>query len=711
MRRPECRGNRALTDGLNESPMPRRQPRLVLLVAALGLLLAAAAVVALALRFVEAERERDLRTWQSRLGIIADTRAAAVNDWLERQLEAVGGLSQNPSLQLYATELALADGNRAGVTDEAAQAGYLRNLLVVTAERTGFAAAPLGPRVGANVPRVGVAGLAVVDAQARVVVATPDMPQLDARLRDFVMAAKPDGRSILDIHAGPGGQPTMAFYTPIVGLQADPGSLPIGGILGIKPVSGELFPLLRRPPTTEQSAESLLIRRAGAAIEFLSPTAETVTPERRIAADTPRLAEAFAAANPGGFALQRDYRDREVLVTGRQIAHVPWTLVHKVDRAEALSESDARLNRLIVLLLLGAALIAIGLIAAWRHGASRRATATADRLKTLSEKLEAQANLLKVVTDSQPAAIFIVDHNEQVRFANRIVAERVGVKSEDLVGKSLASAVGPAEAARHRKLLREVAERRAPVPAVQRLERGRGLEILHIEYVPLASVPGEPAGVLVVEEDITAPITERERRERTQRHLVRTLVALLDRRDPFAADHSQRVAAVAKSVAEEMGLSTVEVETAEIAGSLMNIGKIMVPQQVLTSTSELSADERRQIRQSLQAGAELLDGIEFDGPVVETLRYAQERWAGGGPEGAVGDAIPVTARVIAVANAFVALVSPRAHRPGMSIDDAVRDLLAQSGDAFDRRVVAALINGLENRGGRERWAEFGRPPA
>ncbi len=710
MRRPERQRKQALPDGRDELP-PRRQPKLVFAAVMLGLVLAAAGVVALALHFVEAERERDLRTWQSRLGIIADTRAAAVNDWLDRQLEAVGGLSQNASLQLYATELALAGGDRTGVTDEAAQAGYLRNLLIVTAERTGFAAAALGPRVGANVPRVGVAGLAVVDAQGRVLVATPDMPQLDARLRDFLAGAKPDGRSILDIHAGAGGQPTMAFYTPIVALQADPGSLPIGGILGVKPVGGELFPLLGRPPTTEQSAESLLIRRAAAAIEFLSPTAETVTPERRIAADTPRLAEAFALANPGGFALLRDYRDREVLVTGRAVANVPWTLVHKVDRAEALAESDARLKRLIVLLLLGVALIAVGLVAAWRHGASRRATATADRLKTLTEKLEAQAALLRVVTDSQPAAIFIVDDQEQIGFANRIVAERVGAAAEDLIGKTLSSALGPAEAGRHRKLLREATERGVSRPAVQRLDRGRGTEIVHVEYVPLAPAPGERTKVLVVEEDITAPIVERERRERTQRHLVRTLVALLDRRDPFAANHSQRVAAVAKSVAEEMGLSPVEIETSEIAGSLMNIGKIMVPQQMLTSTSELSEDERKRIRQSLQAGADLLDGIEFDGPVVETLRYAQERWAGDGPEGTRGDAIPVTARVIAVANAFVAMVSPRAHRPGIGIDDAVRDLLAQSGEAFDRRVVAALINGLENRGGRERWAEFARPPA
>ena len=132
---------------------------------AAALLLVIVAAVALAVRLVEVESERDLRVWQARLGVLADSRATAVGDWLERQVEVANGLAQNASLQIYVTELALAGGDRAGVTDEAAQAEYLRNLLVVTADRTGFASAPLGPRVGANVPRGGTAGLAIVDAQ------------------------------------------------------------------------------------------------------------------------------------------------------------------------------------------------------------------------------------------------------------------------------------------------------------------------------------------------------------------------------------------------------------------------------------------------------------------------------------------------------------------------------------------------------------------
>jgi PAS domain S-box-containing protein len=658
------------------------------------------------MQIIESEGERDLRIWQARLGVLADSRAAAVGDWLDRQVEVVNGLAQNASLQIYATELALASGDRAGVTDEPAQAEYLRNLLIVTAERTGFANPAPAARVGANVARAATAGLAIVDSQARILVATADMPPLDARLREFMATAKPEVPAILDVHAGPGGQPVMAFYAPVIGLQADPGTPPVAGVLAIKPVGAELFPLLSRPPASEQTAETLLVRRAGAAVEFVSPSGDNAALERRLAADTPNLAEAFALDNPGGFALRRDYRDRAVLVTGRTIPRVAWTLVHKIDRDEALGESDARRHRLIAAMALGFAVVVAGVVAAWRHGASRRATATAERLRLLTQKLERQAALLRIVTDSQPAAIFIVDDQEHVRFVNRHVAERAGADAEQLAGKTLANALGPGEAERHRRRIREALENGAAQPAVQRVERDGKPCILHAEYVPLPVHGRQRRTVLVVEEDITEPIMERERRERTQRRVVQTLVSLLDSRDPYAAHHSQRVAMVARSIAEEMGLSAAEIETAETAGSLMNVGKVLVSSQVLTRSGSLSEDERQQVRQSLLASAELLAGIEFDGPVVETLRTAQERWAGDGPNGLRGDAIPVTARVIVVANAFVAMISPRAHRDGIGLDAAIAGLLDQSGTVFDRKVVAALINALENRGGRERWVEF-----
>ena len=110
--------------------------------------------------------------------------------------------------------------------------------------------------------------------------------------------------------------------------------------------------------------------------------------------------------------------------------------------------------------------------------------------------------------------------------------------------------------------------------------------------------------------------------------------------------------------------------------------------------------------------AELIKGIEFDGPVEETLRQLLEHYDGSGvPKGLKGDDISITARVVAAANAFVGMVSARSWRPGMDIDDAVNTLMQESGKKFDRRVISALANYIDNRAGREEWKSFGEAPA
>ncbi|MGQ0664357.1 MAG: HD-GYP domain-containing protein [Pseudomonadota bacterium] len=692
------------------APTATRDRRLTAKVTAGGLALALLAVLAAALvfRFVEGERQRDLRAWQVRLGLVADGRTAAVRDWIERQVAAVAGLAENTSLQIYMTEWAAAGGDPAKVTEAAAQAGYLRNLLIVSAERAGFAAPPIGPSVGANIQRQGIAGLALLDAEARVLVATPNMPAVEGRLKTFVLGAPAGERAIEDLYLGPGARPSMAFLAPVVPVQADPGSRQIGWMIGVKDVAAELFPLLNRPPVPEKTAETVLVRHAGAVVEYLSPLNDgTGALGKRLAANTPGLAEAFALASPGDFARRRDHRDVEVLATGRAVGLVPWTLVHKVDAAEALADSETRLDRLLIILLLAVGGATALVVAVWRHGASRRAGEAASRFEALAHRFASQGRLLKLVTDSQPASMFIADAEGRVRFANRVLGERTGVAPEELVGKTLASVFGPAAAMGYEKLNREAIEKQKIQPSISREGEGDGLSVLRAEHIPLPVLPAEPAAVLVVEADITAEVGERERRERTLRHLVRTLVAMVDRRDPFAAHHSQRVASVARWIAEEMGLERVEIETAETAGNLLNLGKLLVAPELLTRSGGLSEDEKRQIRSSLQAGADLLEGIEFDGPVVATLRQAQERWDGSGAKGLKAEAILPMARAVAVANAFVALMSPRAHRPGVALERAIEALWREAGTAFDRRAVAALVNHLDNRGGRERWTELG----
>ena len=192
--------------------------------------------------------------------------------------------------------------------------------------------------------------------------------------------------------------------------------------------------------------------------------------------------------------------------------------------------------------------------AAWRHGTSVRAARAAAESKEMSRRYEAQSCFLKLITDNQPASMFVVDSENRYKFANRVAQSRAGIGETDLMGKSLASVLGPADASRYEILNSEVRERGERRMQIHYTGSNGDLRVTQSEHIPIEPDNEATPGIMVVEEDITSAVAERERRERILKHLVQTLIAILDRRDPHAADHSRRVSLIARAVAEEMGL-------------------------------------------------------------------------------------------------------------------------------------------------------------
>jgi len=677
--------------------------------AVLGAALVVAAVVLtgfLALRYVESEWLRDQRNWQVRLGIVADSRFAAVNGWLEAQLRSLSALAENPSLQLYATQIALAPTDDESMSIIDAQTEYVRNLLEASALQSGFAGGETA-KVKASLPASGTAGIALLDGKDQLVVGSSTLPPLTGPLRDFVTTLKPGETRVHDIYGNAGGRPTMAFAIPVFAVQ---GSLEpdaqIGTIIGVKEVAAEVYPLLRQPGETSKTAAATLVRRSGDVIEYLSPLRDgTPALSLQLAANTADLDAAYAIDNPGGFAQQKDHRGDAVLVTGRRFDLVPWTLMYTVERDEALADAESRLRRFVAAVLLGVCFLAALLVAGWRQIRLRHARQSAGRLQGLADEIDHQRRLLRLVTDSQPTPVFILDEQGCYRFANRQAVAEADAPADDMLGKSLGHVRGADVAKRYLPLNRRALESGEAVEELHRLEGPDGLRVVQSEHIPIAAAAGRDASVLVVENDVTAAVAERERRARTLGDVVKTLVGVVDSRDPFAAHHSTRVAALASAIAAEMNLSDTDVNTAETAGSLLNFGKVLVAPELLTKTGELSDGDRAKVRQSVQTSAALLQGINFDGPVVETLRQAQAHWDGSGfPQGLAGEQILLTARIVGVANAFVGMVSRRAYREALEVDKALELMLAQVGKSFDRRVVAALVNFLDNRGGRGHWA-------
>lgn len=660
-----------------------------------------AAAVMLVFRFVDDERERALLNWQTRMAIVADSRVAAIEDWLRDERAAIERVASGTTAPLYVMQILDAPEGEAR-----AEAQFLRNLLEVTASQAGYELPAAGPDVNANVERVARAGIAIVGRDGRMIARTRAMPPIDAALRRFLGTVENPGAHLYDLHESAAGEVSVGFVAPIYRVQSDPepGNI-IAYVVALKPVAETLFPLLRQPGATDETAEALLVRRDGPAIRYLSPMQDgTAALERQMALDTPRLASAFAIATPGGFGEYRDYRGEDVLALSRPLEGAPWTLLYKIDRDEALAGTETRLQRLLIILLLAVGLAAAAAFGLWRHGASRRASEAAARATEAAQRLEAQRNVLRVVSDNQPNGIAVFDPDDVYRFANQTAAERAGMAKEDMIGKSMAAVLGADRARRYELLNREAAEAGEPITALHRLG-GSEERIYQSKHVPFPGTDDIPSGVMLVEEDVTDALVERERRERNLQQVVEGLLTLVDQRDPNAANHSLRVGMVGQGVAREMGYDEVTAETARFAGELMNVGKIMVPEDLLTKPGKLTKGELKRVHDALDLGADLLSGIEFDGPVVETLRQARERVDGSGPRKLAGEDILPTARIVAVANALVAMISPRAHREGMSIDAAMAALQRDAGTVYDRKVLTALANYLDNRGGREALAE------
>jgi putative nucleotidyltransferase with HDIG domain len=186
---------------------------------------------------------------------------------------------------------------------------------------------------------------------------------------------------------------------------------------------------------------------------------------------------------------------------------------------------------------------------------------------------------------------------------------------------------------------------------------------------------------------------ERRRRE-SQAMFVQTLTTLadtIDLRDPYTAGHSKRVAAYSKLLAEDLGLTVHDVEQIESGALMHDIGKVGVPDAVLFKPGALDADERMLIRGHPVIGAGILRGLPTMSEVVPCILHHHERVDGTGyPDGLCGEAIPLGARIIAVADAFDAMTTDRPYRRGLTVDAAVAELLAQEGTQFDRRCVLAF---------------------
>ncbi|MBF0247513.1 MAG: cache domain-containing protein, partial [Alphaproteobacteria bacterium] len=507
----------------------KRPVNLFVFIGVLAMLSAMAASIFFAFKFVEDERARALQEWQIRMGIVADSRTSAVNDWMEDNFAIIRELAENASLQLYMSEIAAASQSSAdpmlaelgGAKEEdpfggsagEAETTYLRNILTATAERTGFKPPVAAANVSANIERAGVAGLGLIDATGKPVASSPGMPPMTGKLKDAAMKALEGEPTLIDIYMGASNLPTVGFALPVYGIQDDgAGARGIGAVIGVKIVDERLFKKLVQPGETSKSSETYLVRKQGVTVEYLSPLKDgTPSLTRALSTDTPDLAGAFALDKPGGFGIKRDYTGKEVLMISRPIPNSPWILVRKIDRAEALAETETRLKTLLTVFILIIVGVTVAVLAVWRHGSSLRATQAAQNYKVSSERFHNLSLFMNLISNAQPAGIVAVTGDTVYTYANEPAAKAAGIEAADMLGKTMAAVMGPIKAQVYtdinEKILKHFAEtgdrdscreQHINVFGDDDDANDDDLQVIKSDHIPLKGDRDHPPGVLMI---------------------------------------------------------------------------------------------------------------------------------------------------------------------------------------------------------------------
>jgi HD-GYP domain-containing protein (c-di-GMP phosphodiesterase class II) len=202
--------------------------------------------------------------------------------------------------------------------------------------------------------------------------------------------------------------------------------------------------------------------------------------------------------------------------------------------------------------------------------------------------------------------------------------------------------------------------------------------------------------------DLAPMATEALRAAETERHAVLTLDAsvgslasLLDLRDGYTGQHSTTVVALCEEVARRLGMTGDDLDHLRIAAHLHDLGKIGVPDAILHKSSPLDEAEWSIMREHPVWGARALEAVPGFRQAAAAVRSHHERWDGSGyPDGLVGQAIPLPARIIAVCDAFDAMTSTRPYRGALPVAEACAQLVAGNGTQFDPAAVWALLDTL-----------------
>jgi len=303
--------------------------------------------------------------------------------------------------------------------------------------------------------------------------------------------------------------------------------------------------------------------------------------------------------------------------------------------------------------------------------------------------------------------VYITDFEGRFIDANDAALNRLGYTREAIHTLNFASLLSEDQLPLAFKTLQEIRETGIHKSLMDfRLRHKNGSDVYVETRGSTVMSNGTPVAIQAIARDITdrkrAEEELRESLEQLRRAVettIQVLVVAVEMKDPYTAGHQRRMTDLARTMATEMGLPPEKIEGLRLAGVIHDIGKIILPTEILSKPTKLSDIEFSMIKEHVRLGYDILKDVESPWPLAEIVLQHHERMDGSGyPRGLKGEEILIEARILAVADVVEAMASHRPYRPALGIGAALAEIEKNRGLLYDSHVVDTCLRVFREKG-------------
>jgi len=658
-------------------------------------LIISAGILFLAHKTVNDKELGSLENQQKRLGLLAQGRTEVIQTWLSGMSHQGDRLIKSDLFRLYAAEVDAVKGDLAAVfgavamseVDEnvegselAAQLPMMQNMLREFSTYSGFLNARILNRDGhAYIATDGhlppMTGTQIDLARAVVAGEGPQFSPLRKTAQGIEM----------DIY--------VAINPPEAG---DENGEPVGALMMTCQVTGKITELLSNSALSSKGERTRLMQQTDGV--FLEVTPWTAQGFTDVVAE---VAPAKDGHIPFGVRTSLSDDEEKVYSLGIRIPGPKWWVVQESDYAVAIKPVDDFKQTVYIVAGLGilTALLIAGL--AWWVLAGVQSQRVAEEFKSLAAKIDEQKRFINSINANIDEFITLKDLDGKYTYVNDAFASAASRPKDELIGMDAAAVFGFDTAKRLGSADQIVVKENRKVtinePIFLRSQRYQ----FHISKSPYHDSDGVCQGIVEVYRDITEFVAVQEKNKRLIQRAMEALGATIEAADPYLGGHTKLLAGLSVEVAKVMHLSEMDIAEIETAANLSQIGKMFVPNEILTKPGKLTDEEMAAMEEHVEHAYRILKDIDIAEGVLLAIYQMNERIDGSGyPKKLKYDEIILLARILSALNVFCAMIRPRAYRGAKEPQQAL-DILASESTKFDAAVVEALAQVIKTPAGEK----------